>query len=1093
MNYTITHLHTELSNGVTNIDSITKYQDYVDRAIELGMTAIAFTEHGNMFRHVKKRQYCKKKGIKYIHGVEAYITETLDEKIRDNYHCCLYAKNLEGFKELNYLMSHEVAFNRKDNHFYYTPRISIDELMRTSDNIIITTACLGGVLNGNNIKLKQKFINFLSENKHRCFLEIQHHNVLDQINYNKYLFGLNQETNIPLIVGTDTHALNEVHLRGRSILQKAKSIHFDNEEGWDLTLKSYDELIELYRSQYTDKEMGLIYQAIENTNVLADMIDDYDLDDTPKFPQLYDNPMEVFKQKINEGVIRRGIRNYSNYTTEYLPRIYEELEVYEKCNAINYMLLMDKILIEARKEANVQPGFGRGSVNGSLIAYLMGITEMDSIKWDLLFFRFMNPHRISLPDIDSDFGDLDRDWVMEYLFRMKGVNASLIITFNTVALKGSIRDVGRALKIPLDIVDDICKNITDDNIDNYREEYKELFEYVDIINGTIVSIGSHPAGVVVAPMTISDNLGTCMLKDNDKPVTMVDMKEVDGLNWIKIDILGLDTIGVINETCELLGIDRITPDSVDIYDDDVWDSIVNDTTNIFQMESDMAHQYLERIMSDESMNNIRNKYPNIKKFDLFQLVCSMIRPGGANMRDDASKGICRENGINELDNMLEDTMGYILLQEQIMQFLVKFCNYTEAESDSVRRAIGKKTGTEELLPEIESRFMEYAPKQFGLEKEVANNVIKNAIQTILDCSNYSFSKNHNYPYSFTGYIAGYLRHYHPLEFGTACLNTWTRKKKNDKINDTTKYINSIGIQIRQPKFRYSKAEYFMDKETNSIYKGIASMKYLNEDVANGLYSLKDRQYNSFLDLLMDIGKENIRINSRQMSILISTDFFEEFGKSQKLFDILDLYDNIMSKKLSSTQGLVTFTKAKMIYDEEIVREYAVKETEKQFKVENAYELCCRLIEDIKDLEMSSIDKVITYLEVMGNCTYSFEDYTPSTCIVTNTITKFKVKKATLYNISSGKSIEVRIGEGIYKLQPFHDFDVIDIIHMFQKPKKEQVDVEVVNKKGEVEIKKKWQPTGEFDWYVDEYHLLDEDEINQLNDEEREYVLSIMTD
>ena len=1092
-NYTVTHLHTELSNGVTNIDSITKFQDYIDRAIELGMTAIAFTEHGNIFRHVKKRQYCQKNGIKYIHGVEIYLTETLEEKIRDNYHCCLYAKNLEGFKELNKLLSHEVAFNREDNHFYYTPRISIDELMSTSDNIIITTACLGGVLNGGGDSLKKRFIDFLINNKHRCFLEIQHHNVSDQIKYNRYLFDLHQQTNIPLIAGTDTHALNNIHLKGRSILQKAKNIHFDNEDGWDLTFKSYNELVEIYMEQYNPFEMTLIYKAINNTNVLASMIDDYELDDTPKFPQLYSNPMEVFKQKINEGVIKRGIMNYDNYKTEYLPRIYEELDVYEKCNAINYMLLMDKILTDARREANVRPGFGRGSVNGSLIAYLMGITEMDSIKWDLLFFRFMNPHRISLPDIDTDFGDVDRDWIMDYLFRMDNIHASLIITFNTVALKGSIRDVGRALGMSLEIVDDICKNITDDNIDDYREQYKELFEYVDIINGTIVSIGSHPAGVVVAPMSIKENLGTCTLKDNDKPVTMVDMKEVDGLNWIKLDILGLDTIGVINETCDLVGIKRITPDDVNIYDDKVWNDIILDTTNIFQMESDMAHQYLEKIMSEESMKNIQKKYPYIKKFDLFQLVCSMIRPGGANMRDDASMGICRENGIKELDDMLEDTMGYILLQEQIMQFLTKFCNYTEAESDSVRRAIGKKTGTEQLLPEIEQRFMEYAPKQFGLSLDVANNVIKNAIQTILDCSNYSFSKNHNYPYSFTGYIAGYLRHYYPLEFGTACLNTWTRKKKSDKINDTTRYINSIDIKIKPPKFRYSKAEYFMDKETNSIYKGIESIKYLNSEVAESLYSLKDNQYNSFLDLLIDIHEKGIKINSRQMSILISIDFFSEFGKSQKLFDILEIFDTIYMKQQNSKQGLVTFNKKKeMKYSVDIISKFAEKETDNQIKVAKAYELCNYLINnEIKNFEMPSIDKVITYFSTMGTCDYIFEDYMSSMCVVVDIITKYKVKRALLYNIASGKTIEVRIGEGIYELQQFKQYDVVNLLHLFQKQKKKQMEVEVEDKNGNVSIKKKWMPTGEFELYVDEYHWLDSDEVEELNRQEREYRESLM--
>ena len=720
----------------------------------------------------------------------------------------------------------------------------------------------------------------------------------------------------------------------------------------------------------------------------------------------------------------------------------------------------------------------------------------------------MNPHRISLPDIDTDYSERDREWVMNYLFNMEGIDASLIITFNTIALKGAIRDVGRYMKkqnpekYNNEVIDYICKCVDEDKEDMVREEYKDLFEFVDILNGTVVSIGSHPAGVVVSPVSITKNLGTCMLADNDKPVTMVDMKEVDGLNFIKLDVLGLDTIGIINETCDLLGIDRITPDTVDIYDEKVWESIIKDTTNIFQMESDMAHQYLERITSRESINKIKESHPDIKMFDLFQLVCSMIRPGGANMRDDASKGICKENGIKELDDMLGDTLGYLLLQEQIMQFLVKFCNYTEAESDTVRRAIGKKSGTEDLLPEIERRFLEYAPNKFGLSEDVSKHIIKDTLQTILDCSNYSFSKNHNYPYSFTGYIAGYLRYYYPLEFATACLNTWTQKKKKDKINDTTAYIKKVGITIRPPKFRYSRAEYFMDKDTNSIYKGISSIKYLNKECAEGLYSLKDNKYDTFLDLLIDIYMKNISVNSRQMGILISIDYFSEFGKSQKLFDILDIFNNIMMKKFKSKKGEVSFNKEGLTYSKELIEKYSTEKSKeekyKQYKIEDAYGLCNELIKDIDNIEMPSINKIKVYIETMGECDYKFEDYNPCTCIVIEAITKYKTKRIKIYNIATGLIKELKIGEGIFNYQPLKSLDVIDIYHLFQKPKKEAITVEVTDKEGNVVLdengnpktKNKWIPTGEFETWCDQYHLYDEEDIEAINREEYEYIISL---
>ena len=242
----MTHCHTDLSNGTTNIDSVTKYQQYVDKCVELGMHAIAFTEHGNMFNWLYKKEYCESKGIKYIHGIEMYVTKSLDEKVRDNYHTCMYAKNFEGVKELNKLVSK--AYNREDNHFYYVPRISFEELKNTSDNILIATACIGGGLRPNS-EIKDEYIKFLSENKHRCFLEVQHHLVNVQANYNKEMVQLSKTYSIPLILGTDTHALNENHVKGRSILQRAKNIHFENEDGWDISFRTFDELKRIYKSQ----------------------------------------------------------------------------------------------------------------------------------------------------------------------------------------------------------------------------------------------------------------------------------------------------------------------------------------------------------------------------------------------------------------------------------------------------------------------------------------------------------------------------------------------------------------------------------------------------------------------------------------------------------------------------------------------------------------------------------------------------------------------------------------------------------------------------------------------------------------------------
>ena len=1081
-NYTVLHCHTELSNGTTNIDSVTKYEDYIKRASELGMKAIAITEHGNILSFLKKKDCCEKYGLKYIHGIEAYLTETIDTKVRDNYHCCLYARNWEGVKELNKLISN--SYNRNDNHFYYTPRILIDDLFKTSDNIIVASACLGGVFNKGNDEVKKRMLDFFIKNKDRCFLEIQHHNVKDQIEYNKYLFKLSQEYGLKLVTNTDTHCLDKKHVKGRDILQKAKNIRFDNEDGWDLTFKSYDELIESYKQQ-NSLPMFVILEAMENTNRIADMIEEFTMDKSYKYPKLYDNSEDVLKQKINEGVIRTGIDKLPNYETEYLPRIYSELETYKHNGAVDFLLLDENIKTWGR-EHDIYPGYSRGSCSGSLICYLLGITDVDSVLHKLNFERFMNTERVSLADIDTDWQPNQREAIKDYVYSMEGLYCADIITFNTVALKGSIRDCARALKIDLSIVNDICENINDDNIESYREQYKELFEYVDIVNGTVVSIGTHPCGQVVSPIPLDENMGLLTLATCKNPVTMLNMKEIDSLNYVKLDILGLDNIQIINETCKLAGIERLTPQNVDDNDEAVWQSIKEDTLGIFQWDGSGSY-YIKDLFSDETIKRIKEVYPDFRYIDLMACGNGAIRPAGASYRDELAQGIFRDNGHKALNDLLAPTLGYLVYQEQIIAFLNQFCGYTMGEADIVRRGFAKKTGTEQFIPQIKSGFIKTMKEKYEVEEEESEHIVESFIQVIEDASSYLFSLNHSLPYSYIGYICGYLRYYYPLEFMTVVLNVC--KDDAEKTNKAIDYVKKHDMVIKPPKFRYSRAEYFMDKETNSIYKGMASIKYMNAQVSEELYKLKDNQYNNFMDLLIDV-YDKTSINSRQLSILIVIDFFEEFGKSQKLLDIVELYENIMSKKLKSKKGEVSFNKADLPYPQEIIEKYATEKSKedkyKQYKVERALELCNELMNDIPNIEMPSIYKIRMNFDTMGECNYYFEDYNPTTCIVVDVITKFKTKKAWLFSIASGHIAEVNIGEGYYNLQPFKALDVIDVFEITQKPKKERREVEVEDKNGNKVTKMKYVPTGEMRLYLSEYHLLDKEEIDKLNEEEKEY-------
>lgn len=1044
-NYCIYHLHSDMSNGVTNIDSVTKFQKYIDRAKETGMKAMAFSEHGSVFAWDLKKEAIEKAGMKYIHAEEFYITQTLEEKVRDNWHCVLIGKNWDGVRELNYLASK--SFNRKDNHFFYVPRITIDDLLNTSDNIIITSACLGGPLNHAPENIVKQLLEFMTKNKQRCFLEIQHHNVSDQKAYNLQLVQWSKEYGIPLIAGTDTHSLDEIHAEGRKILQKSKEICFGDEDGWDLSFKTYDELCEAYRKQGALSE-EVYLTAIENTNKMADMVEEFVLDRHTKYPKIYDDPVKTFKQKINEGYKNNEYIHQRYSKKEVLDRVQEELAVYEKVGAIDFMLL-ETYIREWEKSVGIHSGPGRGSVSGSMIAYLLNITKMDSLKFHLNFFRFMNPARVTNADIDTDYYSEDREKLKYFLLHdrmnLSNIKTSEIITFNTIALKGAIRDVCRALYKKdqgddgeyLKIADTICADVERDE-DGMRKKYPEVFKYVDIVNGTIVSIGSHPSGVLVSDRDIERDVGLCSISTSDYPVSMLDMHGLDGQMYVKLDVLGLDNLGVINQTCELAGIDYLTPDNVDLDDENVWKSIRDDTTLIFQWESDSAQAYLKKFMSDETIAKIKAKSSNFSYLKWFSFGNGLLRPACASYRDEVSGGDFYDNGFKELNEFLAPEAGRVCMQETIMMFLVKFCGYSQAESDSVRRAIAKKKGTETLLPEIEQRFIEYSSTHYDITKEKCQEVIKPFLQIILDASDYGFSWNHSDAYSSIGYISGYLRYYYPLEFLTASLNIFSDKE--EKTTAITNYARKVGITIKDIKFGHSKADYSMEKETNSIYKGIASIKYMSADVANKLYDLAHTQkFDSFIDLLRVFPGD-----SRQLEILIKLNYFSQFAPIGKLLNIVELYNKFGTRKTLKESDILSLP----MPVQEVITKYTVK-PKTQYKITDSDGMLRDLAELTGERPITMMMRLGWEKELLGYCS-STDPSQQGSWLVLDIDTKYS-PKLSIYAIWSGEQRIVKVSKRDFQSNPLTKGDTIRLT-IEQRPKTKLVDGQWVKDES---IKEDW--------------------------------------
>lgn len=719
----------------------------------------------------------------------------------------------------------------------------------------------------------------------------------------------------------------------------------------------------------------------------------------------------------------------------------------------------------------------RGSVGGSMLAYIIGITDVDPVKWNTYFSRFANEDRKEIGDIDCDFSPNQRDLVYNYIInRFSQEKTAFILAVGTSAEKGTIDDIGRGLDLmykkrkehspySLQNVEKIKKEF-EENQEETRKNYPELFYYFDGMVNTVVSQSMHPAGIVASPITLYDNYGIFYDKDGHV-ILQIDMEEVHEVSLVKYDILGLKNISIIKDCCKYANVEYPKCHTIDFEDEEVWKDMTECGIGIFQFEGDYAH----RLLKDFEPHKIND----------LSLINASLRPSGESYRDNLIAKIPNKNPSEIIDELLKENNGYLVFQEDTIAFLQNICGLSGSDADNIRRAIGRKQKDrlEKAMPQILEGYCSKSDKP----REEAELEAKTFLQIIEDSANYQFGKNHSTGYSIIGYYCAYFRYHYPLEFVTAYLNN---AKNSDDINDGQELARLKGITFKQPKFRYSKAEYFMDKENNAIYKGIASIKYMNENVANEMYELRDNKYNNFMELLIDLSMKT-SINSRQLNILIAIDFFQEFGKSQKLLDILNLFNNVMSKKLKSKKGEVSFNKSNPPYPKEIIEKYATEKSKeeryKQYKVENVEGLCNELMENIFDMEMPSIEKVRINLEMMGECGYHFEDYANSICVVLDVDTKYKTKKAKLFNIASGRIAEVKIGEGDFSFLPFKSLAIIEIQTMIAKPKK----VEVIKENG----KKSWRnsPT-EKEFYLTEYLVLNDEEIEELNREEKEYRMSI---
>lgn len=1047
-NYTVYHLHTEDSL----LDSCTNYKLYVDKAKELGQNAIAFTEHGNIYHWASKYFYCKENGIKYIHGIECYLTETLEEKIRDNYHTILLAKNIDGFKEINKLFK----LSTSESHTYYKPRITFDEFLNISDNVIKISACVQSPLNKmfhdimskkeQGLEQSDRENKFMQLLEHYDYYEIQYHNMNEQIEYNRFLYDMSQSYGKPLIVGTDTHSLNQYKSECRTILQYGKTdgVWGDSENECDLTYKSYDELVEKFKEQ-DSLPMDIILQAIENTNVMANSIEELSFNTENKYPLLYGEKDEetlwnVLKTKYQEKLERGEIED----NPKYWEQINEEMRVFKKIDMIGFMLFMSEIVSWA-KDNDIAVGFARGSCAGSTVAYISDITDVDPIKWKTIFSRFANENRIEAGDIDTDWYEDDRQKVYDYIIDRFGLErTSYILAVGTLADKSVIDVIGKAFSVKYAYdnglkYDDVknrednkynlskvaeIKKQYDKNKEETIKEYSDLFYYYDGLVGCVVSQSQHPAGIIVSPITLADNYGMFYGCDNQE-ILPLDMDECHDMGLIKFDILGLKSVGVIDKTCKLIGAKFPKAYQVNWEDQDVYDDMTKDHTAIFQFESDFAGQSLQT-MKCKSV------------FDM-SLVNACIRPSGESYRDMLLNKIPNKNPSEIIDKLLENNYGHLVYQEDTIAFLQQICGFSGSEADNVRRAIGRKQvdRLNEALPKILDGYCSKSDKP----REVAEEEAKTFLKIIEDASSYQFGYNHSIAYSLISYMCGYLRYYYPTEFCTSFLNC---AKNDEDIANGTYLAKYKGCNIETPKFRFSTSEYGCNSEIKTIYKGIGSIKDMGKKVGNNLYTLKDNKYETFVDLLYDIS-ENKLAQKGEIDKLIKIDYFREFGDIDLLLQIHNAFTILKKRSTFKPSECELYN-----LEPQEVSSVSEKTTANRFSGVNMKELLKIISNKIEYRETTNIEHISYELGVLGYTNY-YDEKTDDNIYVVATLdeNKYGTHFATIYNPRTKEYNQYKINRSNFNDHPCKVGDIIRCV-IREQYKRKQVDGTWVEDKENIE-------------------------------------------
>ncbi len=896
-NFVHLHVHTEYSllDGASRIDTL------VQKAKQLNMPAIAITDHGSMYGVIDFYKSAKKHGIKPIIGCEVYIApKSRHEKSaiegESSYHLVLLAENQIGYQNLIALVSKAYS-----EGFYYKPRIDKELLKEYNEGLICLSACIAGeipqlLLNGNKEKAEvviQEYLDIFG--KDNFFIEIQDHGLPEQKSTNPILIELANKYQIGLVATNDLHYINKDDSEFHDVLlciQTGKTVEdeyrmrFPNNQFY---LKSTEEMKLLF---------GKYQEALSNTVKIAQRCNvDFVFGHLhlPEFPMPADKTdNEYLRQLCQERILKR----FKTDNDEIRDRLDFELQVIAKMGYASYFLIVWDFINYA-KENNIAVGPGRGSAAGSIVAFLLGITNIDPLKYGLLFERFLNPERVTMPDIDIDFCYVKRAKVIEYVANRYGADhVAQIITFGTMAAKAAIRDVGRALNLPYSEVDKVAKmisnelGITIDKALNNNQELKELYDsdenvkkLVDLakqVEGLPRHASTHAAGVVIAKNPLNTYVPLQNNANDGFPITQYDKDRVEELGLLKMDLLGLRTLTVISDALELIKQNKgisIDIDEIDLNDAKTGEMLATgDTAGVFQMES-TGMTALVKELKPECFA------------DLIPLV-ALYRPGplGSGMVADFIDGRHQRKEVSYLHPLLEeilkDTFGVILYQEQVMQIASVLGGFSLGQADLLRRAMGKKK--HDVLEAQKETFLDGA-KQNGLDKKLAEEIF----ELMAHFADYGFNKSHSAAYALVAYQTAYLKAHYPQEFMAAMLSSVMGT--NDKIGFYIERCKHMGIAVLPPDVNASLASFSVDNL--SIRFGLAAVKNVGENAIVNLIKARTDK-GPFTSLVDFCTKVDMRlVNKRVIESLIKCGAFDSFGnKRSQLFIILEKAVEVAAQK-----------------------------------------------------------------------------------------------------------------------------------------------------------------------------------------------------